>query len=76
MTASKADKSSGTAKVVTPASRRRCVVRWTANHQDRRSAPMTEQEAENFAARLRQEKADQVRIEIDEALILRGTGRA
>jgi len=76
MTANKVDKSSGAAKAVTPASRRRCVVRWSANHQDRRSAPMTEQEAENFAARLRQEKAEQVRIEIEEGLVLRGTGRS
>ncbi len=75
MTATKADKSGGVVRAATPASRRRFVVMWTANHQDRRSAPMTEQESENFAARLRVEKAQNVRIEIEEGPVLRGTGR-
>ncbi len=75
MTANKADKQGGVVKPATPASRRRFVVMWTANRQDRRSAPMTEQESETFAARLRVEKAENVRIETDEGPIIRGTGR-
>ena len=57
-----------------PYNKKRFTVLWTARGQDRRSALMTETEAQKFAARLRDEKADVVRI--DEAVQpVRGTRR-
>lgn len=74
MTEAKLDKHGAPVKP-TPAARRRFVVMWTANRQDRRSAPMMEQEATAFADRLRKENAASVRIEIDSDPTIRGSGR-
>jgi hypothetical protein len=70
-------KAEGSAAKAVPATRRRFTVLWTANQQDRRSAPMTEAEAATFAQRLRSEKAAAVRVEEETGRpALRGTGRA
>lgn len=72
----KADRNGGVVKAPPPAKTKRFIVLWTQNQQDRRSAPMSEQEAGNFAERLQREKAATVRIEEEPKVALRGVGRA
>lgn len=55
----------GTKKSVLVA-RRRFAVLWSTGCQERRSAPMTEEEAGRFLERLRTEKAGSPRIEAHE----------
>lgn len=71
----KADRNGGVVKAAS-VNRRRFVVLWTSNKQDRRSAPMTEQEAGNFAERLKKEKVEALRIEEEARPALRGVGRS
>lgn len=74
MTAAKSNKNGGAVKVAN-VNRRRFVVLWTADQQDRRSAPMTEEEAARFHERLQKEKVASLRIEEEARPALRGTGR-
>lgn len=54
--------------------RRRFAVLWTTGRQDRRSAPMTSEEADRFVERLRKDSAvSEPRIEEHHDPLLRGS---